>query len=169
MTYAQSPHLFHNIGNSRFEDVAPKVGSDLQEPIVGRGAAYGDIDNDGDWDVLVNTSNAAARLYRNDGGNRNNWIKLKLIGTQSNRSGIGTKITVQSKSGTQTRTLKSGASYCSQSELTTIFGIGNDSQIDSVAVNWPSGTADQLVNVKPNQFLTITQTLHEQSTRLPPK
>ena len=119
--------------------------------------------------MLVNTSNAAARLYRNDSGNQNNWIKLKLIGTQSNRSGIGTKITVQSKSGTQTRTLKSGASYCSQSELTTIFGIGNDSQIDSVTVNWPSGTADQLVNVKPNQFLTIIQNLHGQSTRLPPK
>ena len=169
VTYAQPPHLFHNIGNGQFEDVAPKVGSDLQKPIVGRGAAYGDIDNDGDWDVLVNASNAAAHLYRNDGGNRNNWIKLKLIGTKSNRSGIGAKITVQSKSGTQTRTLKSGASYCSQSELTAIFGVGDDPQIDSITVQWDSGDADQLVNVKPDQSLTVTQTPHEPSTHLPQK
>ena len=155
--------------DGQFEDVAPNVGSDLQKPIVGRGAAYGDIDNDGDWDVLVNTSNAAARLYRNDGGNRNNWIKLKLIGTKSNRSGIGAKITVQSKSSTQTRTLKSGASYCSQSELTAIFGIGSDPQIDSITVDWPSGTVAKLSDVTPNQFLTITQTRHEPSTHLPPK
>ena len=169
VTYAQPPHLFHNIGNGQFEDVAPKVGSDLQKPIVGRGAAYGDIDNDGDWDVLVNASNAAARLYRNDGGNRNNWIKLKLIGTKSNRSGIGAKITVQAKSGTQTRTLKSGASYCSQSELTAIFGVRDAPQIDSITVQWDSGDANQLVNVEPNQSLTITQTLHEPSTHLPQK
>ena len=169
VTYAQPPHLFHNIGNGQFEDVAPKVGSDLQKPIVGRGAAYGDIDNDGDWDVLVNASNTAARLYRNDGGHRNSWIKLKLIGTKSNRSGIGAKITVQSKSGTQTRTLKSGASYCSQSELTAIFGIGNDTHIDLIRIEWPSGDAEQLVDVKPNQFLTITQTRHEPSMHLPPK
>lgn len=164
VTYAQAPHLFHNIGNGQFEDVALKVGSDFQKPIVGRGAVYGDIDNDGDWDVLINTSNAAAHLYRNEGGNRNNWIKLKLIGTKSNRSGIGAKITVQSKSGTQIRTLKSGASYCSQSELAAIFGIGADSQIDSIKIQWPSGTTDQLVNIKPNQSLTITQTRHELST-----
>ncbi len=169
VTYAQPPHLFHNIGDGQFEDVALKVGSDLQKPIVGRGAAYGDIDNDGDWDVLVNTSNAAAHLYRNDGGNRNNWIKLKLIGIKSNRNGIGAKITLQSKSGTQTRTLKSGASYCSQSELAAIFGIGNAPQIDSITVQWPNRAADQLVDVKPNQSLIITQTPHEPSTHLPPK
>ena len=166
VTYAQPPHLFHNIGDGRFEDVALKVGSDLQKPIVGRGAAYGDIDNDGDWDVLVNTSNGAAHLYRNDGGNRNNWIKLKLIGTKSNRSGIGARIIVQSKSGTQIRTLKSGASYCSQSELATIFGIGEDTVIDSITVKWPSGTTDQLVAVKSNQSVIITQTPHEPSTHL---
>ncbi|MYE91661.1 CRTAC1 family protein, partial [Candidatus Poribacteria bacterium] len=169
VTYAQPPHLFHNIGDGKFEEVTPKVGSDLQKPIVGRGAAYGDIDNDGDWDVLVNTSNAAARLYRNDGRNRNHWIKLKLIGTKSNRSGIGAKITVQSNSGTQTRTLKSGASYCSQSELTTIFGVGNDPQINSITVKWDSGNTDQLVDVKPNQSLTITQTRPEPSTHSLPK
>jgi hypothetical protein len=79
------------------------------------------------------------------------------------------KITVQSKSGTQTRTLKSGASYCSQSELTAIFGVGDDPQIDSITVSWPSGTVDQIVDVKPNQSLTVTQTPHEPSTHLPQK
>ncbi len=166
VTYAQPPHLFHNIGDGQFEDVAPKVGSHLQKPIVGRGAAYGDIDNDGDWDLLVNSSNSAARLYRNDGGNRNSWIKLRLMGTTSNRSGIGAKIIVRSKSGTQTHTLKSGASYCSQSELAAIFGIGDDPQIDSITVKWLNGTTDQVVDVEPNQFLIITQTRHEPSTHL---
>ena len=157
VTYAQPPHLFRNTGDGKFEDVALKVGSDLQKPIVGRGAAYGDIDNDSDWDVLVTTSNGAAHLYRNDGGVQNNWIKLKLIGTKSNRSGVGAKITVKSESGTQTRTLKSGASYCSQSELSAIFGIGNDAQIDSITVNWPSGIVDRLVDVKPNQTLALEE------------
>ena len=157
VTYAQPPQLFHNAGAGRFEDVTLAVGSDLRKPIVGRGAAYGDIDNDGDWDVLVTTSNSSAHLYRNDGDNQNRWIKLKLIGTESNRSGIGAKITVKSKSGMQMRTLKSGASYCSQSELSAIFGVGDDAQIEVLEVNWPSGTVDRIVDVKLNQLLIVEE------------
>jgi len=157
VTYAQVPLLFRNTGGGKFEDVALKVGPDLGKPIVGRGAAYGDIDNDGDWDILVTTSNGPARLYRNDGGNQNRWIKVKLIGTKSNRNGIGARITVKSKSGAQTRTVKSGASYCSQSELSAIFGVGNAPQIDVIEVRWPSGTVDRLVNVKPNQVIVVEE------------
>ena len=157
VTYAQVPHLFHNLGKGKFEEVVSKVGADMQKPVVGRGAAYGDIDNDGDWDILVTTSNGPAHLYRNDGGNQNHWIKLKLIGTKSNRNGIGTKITIKSSSGTQTRTIKSGGSYCSQSELSAIFGVGSDSQIEAIDVQWPSGTVDRLVNVKPNQLIIVKE------------
>jgi hypothetical protein len=163
VTYPQVPHLFQNGGNGKFTEVVEKVGTALRKPVVGRGAAYGDIDNDGDWDVLVTTSNGPAHLYRNDGGNRNHWIKLKLIGTKSNRNGIGAKITVKSKSGTQTRTIKSGSSYCSQSELSELIGLGNDSQVDTIQVVWPSGTIDELANVKPNQLLIITEGQNEKN------
>jgi hypothetical protein len=157
VTYAQPPHLFRNLGNGKFEDVASRVGADLQKPVVGRGAAYGDIDNDGDWDILVTTSNGPALLFRNDGGNQNNWIKLKLVGGKSNRSGVGATVTVKSKSGTQTRTLKSGASYCSQSELSMIFGIGKDAQINEIQVAWPSGVVDRPTHIKPNQTIVIRE------------
>ena len=157
VTYAQVPHLFRNTGNGKFQDVALEVGTDLAKPIVGRGGAYGDIDNDGDWDILVTTSNGHAHLYRNDGGNQNRWIKLKLIGSKSNQNGVGARVSITSKSGTQTRTLKSGCSYCSQSELSLIFGIGQNSQIDMIEVNWPSGVVDRLVNVKPNQLLVVEE------------
>jgi len=151
------PHLFHNLGNGRFEEVMSQVGSDLVKPVVGRGGAYGDIDNDGDWDLLVATSNGPAHLFRNDGGSENHWIKLKLKGTKSNGNGIGAKVTIKSASGTQTRTLKSGCSYASQSELALIFGIGADTQIDSIEVRWPSGIVSLLENIKPNQLLVIDE------------
>ncbi len=157
VTYAQVPHLFRNSGYGKFQDVALKIGTDLAKPIVGRGAAYGDIDNDGDWDILITTSNGLAHLYRNDAGNQNRWIKLKLIGSKSNRNGIGARVTITSKSGTQTRTLKSGCSYCSQSELSLIFGIGQTPRIDMIEVNWPSGVVDRLVNVNPNQLLVVDE------------
>jgi hypothetical protein len=157
VTYAQVPHLFRNSGYGKFQDVALKIGTDLAKPIVGRGAAYGDIDNDGDWDILITTSNGLAHLYRNDAGNQNRWIKLKLIGSKSNRNGIGARVTITSKSGTQTRTLKSGSSYCSQSELSLIFGIGQTPRIDMIEVNWPSGVVDRLVNVNPNQLLVVDE------------
>ena len=157
VTYAQVPHLFRNTGEGTFQDVALKAGTDLATPVVGRGGAYGDIDNDGDWDILVTTSNGPAHLYRNDGGNQNNWIKLKFIGSKSNRNGIGANVSITTKSGTQTRTLKSGCSYCSQSELSLIFGIGQTPLVDMIEVNWPSGIVNRLVNVKPNQLLVVEE------------
>lgn len=157
VTYAQPPHLFRNISEGKFVDVIDKVGKDLSTPVVGRGAAYGDIDNDGDIDVLVTTSNGPPHLFRNDGGNRNNWIKIQLYGSESNRNGIGARIRITSSIGTQTRTIKSGSSYCSQNELKAFFGIGTDTSIQKIEVFWLNGNESILTDVSPNQFIRIEE------------
>jgi len=157
VTYAQQPHLFRNMSDGTFTDVIKMVGKDLAQPVVGRGTAYGDIDNDGDLDLLVTTSNAVAHLYRNDGGNNNNWIKIRLIGSETNRNGIGSRILLKSSSGTQTKRVKSGSSYCSQSELTAFFGIKDDTIIESIEVFWLSGQVTKLNNIEPNQTIVINE------------
>ncbi|MGI8743010.1 MAG: CRTAC1 family protein [Bryobacteraceae bacterium] len=155
--FREPPLLFHNLGKSKFEDVSKQVGSEFQRPVVARGAAYGDFDHDGDLDVLISTNNGPAYLFRNDGGNRNNWLHLKLIGTQSNRSALGAVAVVESPSGKQSQTVHSGSSYCSQSDLALTFGLGKDDAVKSIEVTWPSGHHDHLANVKANQFLTIKE------------
>jgi hypothetical protein len=157
--YKEPPLLFRNQGKGKFEDMSKSVGADFQRPIVARGAAYADFDRDGDLDILISTNNGPAFLYRNDGGNRNHWITLKLIGTKSNRSALGAVAYVESASGKQMQTVHSGSSYCSQSDLALTFGLGRDEQVKSITVLWPSGQKDTLTNVKPNQFLTIREKL----------
>jgi hypothetical protein len=133
------------------------VGSDFQRPIVARGAAYADFDHDGDLDLLISTNSGPAYLFRNDGGNRNHWITLKLAGTKSNRSALGAVATVESASGKQTQTVHSGSSYCSQSDLALTFGLGKDDVVKTIAIAWPSGQKDTVANVKSNQFLTLRE------------
>ncbi len=157
--YKEPPLLFRNQGKGKFEDVSKSVGADFQRPIVARGAAYSDFDRDGDLDILISTNNGPAYLYRNDGGNRNHWITLKLVGTKSNRSALGAVAYIESASGKQMQTVHSGSSYCSQSDLALTFGLGRDDQVKSITVLWPSGQKDTLTNVKPNQFLTIREKL----------
>ena len=155
--FREPPLLFHNLGKSKFEDMSSRVGADIQRPIVARGAAYGDFDRDGDLDVLVSTNNGPAYLYRNDGGNRNHWLNLKLIGTRSNRSALGAVAVVESASGKQSQTVHSGSSYCSQSDLALTFGLGGDDTVTSIEVAWPSGHHDRMGKTKSDQFLTITE------------
>jgi enediyne biosynthesis protein E4 len=158
--YAEPPQLFHNLGKSRFEEVTNKVGSAFPRPIVGRGVAYLDFDNDGDSDLVITTNNGGARLLRNDNGNQNDVLRIKTIGTRSNRDGIGAKITVTSSAGSRlSQMVKSGSSYLSQSELPLTFGLGKPAAKQSVTVDvlWPSGRRDIVPNVKPNQFITIQE------------
>jgi len=155
--YEQPPLLFHNLGGRRFELSTDQVGPFLRRPIVARGAAYADYDLDGDLDILITTNGGPAYLYRNDGGNRNNFLRVKTRGTKSNRDGIGAVVRLRSASGSQWQTVHSGSSYCSQSELPLTFGLGRDARVDSLEIDWPSGAHQVLSNLPVNQFLLIQE------------
>jgi hypothetical protein len=158
VTYAQRPHLFHNAGQKLFEDATAASGDALQRPMVARGAAYGDYDNDGDPDILVTVNNGPARLLRNDGGNRNNMLRVQTIGTASNRDGIGARIDVAVRGGAGLwQMVKTGSSYASQSELPLTFGLGRATDVDGIKVRWPSGRVDSVGALKANQFVTIKE------------
>jgi enediyne biosynthesis protein E4 len=158
VTYAQAPHLFRNLGQKRFEDVVAEVGPALKRPLVGRGAAYADIDNDGDLDLVITANNGPATLLRNDGGNRNGWLRVKTVGTRSNRDGIGAKVTVTLADGSrQWNVVRSGSSYCSESELTLTFGLGGQKGVQAVEVAWPSGQVDRLGATAGNRTLTVVE------------
>jgi hypothetical protein len=158
--YAQPPHLFRNLGKNKFEEVTTKLGEALPHPVVGRGAAYADIDNDGDLDLVITANNGPARLLRNDNGNKNDMLRVKTIGTRSNRDGIGAKVTVKTANGTRLFAMvKTGSSYLSQSELPLTFGLGKPEagKMVSVEIIWPSGHRDSISNVKANQFITVQE------------
>ncbi len=156
LQYAQPPLLFHNEGG-KFIDASHSVGPDFIKPMVGRGAAYADFDHDGDLDIIVNINNGPAVLLRNDGGNKNNWINVRLVGRKSNRSGLGAVVRVESASGKQWQTVHSGSSYCSQSDLALTFGLKRDTKIARLSIEWPSGKMQQFTNVPVNQFVTIDE------------
>ena len=158
--YAQPPHVFHNKGKKKFEEVTAKLGKAMQRAIVGRGAAYGDFDNDGDLDLLITSNNGPVRLLRNDNANQNDLLRVKLVGSKANRDGIGATVTVKtSKGAKEQQMVRTGSSYASQSELPLVFGLGTPDQnvTLTVDVSWPGGGKDSVSNIKPNQSIVIQE------------
>jgi hypothetical protein len=156
--YAQPPHLFRNLGGKRFEAVTAAAGSALSVPVVGRGAAYSDYDNDGDLDLVVTANNGPARLLRNEGGNRNRWLRVKTVGARANRDGIGARVTVTTPDGKkQWALVKTGSSYASQSELPLTFGLGSATKAAKVEVIWPGGATETVADVAAGKTVTIAQ------------
>ena len=145
--YAQPPHLFLNDGRGNFRDVAREVGGGFAAPKVARGLAYGDFDRDGDVDVLITTNQGPAFLYRNDVASGNRSLRLRLVGTRSNRDAIGAVVRVFTPDGTQSRMVKTGSSYLSQSELTLTFGLGRRDKADRIVIEWPGASVQEHKNV----------------------
>ena len=145
--YAQSPQLFLNDRGVAFRDVAASVGEDFNLPKVGRGLAYGDFDRDGDLDILLTTNNGPAYLYRNDQTSGNKSVRFRLVGTKSNRDGIGATVQIFHGGSSQSRMVKSGSSYLSQSELPVTFGLGSRDKIDRAVIQWPSGRTEEFKNL----------------------
>jgi enediyne biosynthesis protein E4 len=154
--YAEPPHLFRNLDGHRFEDVASAMGKSFDEPRVGRGAAYGDINNDGAPDIVITTNGGPAALFLNRGVT-NHGLRIKLVGTKSNRDGIGAEVTVTAGTDKETRTLSSGSSYLSSSELVLTFGLASHGKADGIEIRWPSGQTDHLSNVAADQIITVKE------------
>jgi enediyne biosynthesis protein E4 len=161
--YAQQKILYRNLRNGRFEDVSSQGGTGIMTPVASRGAAFGDYDNDGDIDVAVNTVNDYPQLLRCDSQLGNNWLKIKTIGTKSNRSGIGARLHCvthppgETKPHQQIDEVRSGGSYISQNDLRVHFGIGKAEKVDLLEIRWPSGKVDTLKDVLPNQMIVVKE------------
>ncbi len=145
--YAQPPQLFLNQGKASFRDIAAEVGGGFEQPKVGRGLAYADFDRDGDVDLLLTTNNGPAYLYRNDQLSGNRSIRFRLVGTKSNRDAIGAKVRIVAEGSTQSRMVKGGSSYLSQSELPLTFGLEKRDRIERVVIDWPSGRVEEYKNL----------------------
>ena len=155
--YAQPPQLFLNSGKGSFRDVAADVGGSFDQPKVGRGLAYGDFDRDGDLDLLITTNNGPAFLYRNDQLAGNRSIRFRLVGTKSNRDAIGAVVRVFAGGFVQSRMVKGGSSYLSQSELSLTFGLEKRDRIERAVIDWPSGRSEEYKNLAAGRCYECTE------------
>jgi enediyne biosynthesis protein E4 len=162
--YAERKYLYRNLRNGRFEDISDKGGPGITTPVAGRGCAFGDYDNDGDIDVIVNCVNSLPQLLRCDSQWKRSWIKVKTIGVKSNRTGIGARVRVLAKTQKgaaepllQVDEVRSGGSYYSQSDLRLHFGLDQAQIVDSLEVRWPSGHVDIFRNLAVNHLHVITE------------
>jgi enediyne biosynthesis protein E4 len=157
ISYKQPSLLYRNSRNGRFEDVSSEAGDAIVTPRVGRGCAFGDLDNDGDVDIVINNLDGRPTILRNDGGNKSNWLMVKCLGTRSNRSAIGTRARITVEGRTQIDEVMSGSSYYSQNDLRLHFGLGEATRIDGLDLLWPSGLKESFQNLEPNQLLVIQE------------
>ena len=156
-TYGQRDQLFYNNGDQTFSEVSDQLGSYSQEELVGRASAFSDYDNDGDIDIVIMNSNQRAILLRNDSVSKNNWLRIKLIGSISNRDGIGTRVKINTAGFEQISEVKSGSGYASGSDIRLSFGLGKATIVDSIVVEWQSGIIQVLPDVNINQTIKIIE------------
>ena len=155
--YAEPKMMFRNTGHGVFENVSDRLGEDFGLPRVSRGAAIGDFDNDGDLDILVNNNGEAPQLLRNDGGNANHWLQILLVGTKSNRDGVGARVKVAAGDLALLDQRKGGMSYQSAQDPRLHFGLGQRTNVDAIEIRWPSGTTTSLGKVKADQIITVKE------------
>ncbi len=158
--YAMPPHLFRNVSKGKFKEVTKLMGAAFASPRVGRGAAYADINNDGRLDLLLSTNGGPVYLFRNEAfgaATANRSLRIKLIGTKSNRDGLGATVKLTAGGEMQTQMLRSGSSYLSASELVLTFGLGPRDKADSIEIRWPSGQIDRLSSVPAGATITVTE------------
>jgi len=156
VSYAEPPHLFRNLGGGKFTEVTEQMGKSLAAPKVARSAAYGDIDNDGFPDVLLTTNSGPAYVYHSEGGT-NHSLRIKLVGTKSNRDGIGAVVRLYAGNDRQWKMLRSGSSYLAAHELVLTFGLASHGKADQIEVQWPSGQVDKLSNVNAGETITVQE------------
>jgi hypothetical protein len=163
--YRERKLAFLNNGDGRFSDVSNLAGPALAVPQASRGAAFGDLDNDGDIDVVVENIDGPPLILRNDGGNRGHWITLKLVGAKSNRLAIGAKVKAVAGSAVQVDEVRSGGSYLSQNDLRIHFGLRDAEKVDRVEIRWPSGQTQTLQDLPADR----THVVNEGERELPPQ
>lgn len=154
--YKQRKVLYRNLGKGKFRDVSEASGPGILEKVSGRGCAYGDFDNDGDLDVVVNCVNDIPQLLRCDSSHGNSWIKIKCVGTKSNRSAIGTRIYCETPNRRQMDEVRSGGSYISQNDLRLHFGLAKAEKAD-LEIHWPGGLVEKLSGLAANKIYTVTE------------
>lgn len=155
--YGHEDQIFENIGGGKFQDVSTERGAYFQEEYVGRGACLGDYDNDGDFDAYIVNLNNRGMFLRNNKGNLNNWLLINLVGTTSNRDGIGARVKVTSGGQIQVSQKRNTTGYLSQNDPRMHFGLAKDETVEKIEIIWPSGKVQVLENIKANQILTITE------------
>jgi len=160
-------NLFRNLGNGTLEELDTQAGAGITTPHSSRGCAFGDFDNDGDVDILVNNLDGPPTLLRNDGANQNNWLSIKCVGTRSNRSAIGTRVKVTASGRPQIDEVMSGSGYYSQNDLRLHFGLGQAPRADTIEISWPSGAQEVVRDVAANQLIVIQETKGIVSRRKP--
>ena len=157
VSYREPLLMYRNVGKGKFEKVSESLGADFMHAIAGRGLATADYDNDGDIDIVTNNRGDFPSLLRNDGGNANNWLTVQLVGTKSNRDGIGASLKLTSEGFVQVEQAKGGTSYMSASDPRIHFGLGSRTKIASLEITWPSGQVDRLTSIPINQIITVKE------------